>query len=257
MRARIASFSISRAGAIAAIAGTRQLQRVLPLTYRLALLIGGAIAIGIGAATTISTGLGPGPFDVLVTGISHQSGLSFALSLWLLAAVLGLASALLGKRPGLGTVVAPLIIGPVIDLMSGVVGPLLPTTIDGPMMFASVALVHLFGVVVIGFGAGAMITSGLGAGTGDMLATATSSKLGRSMPVVRTALEISFLGFGLILGGVAGLGTVLVALTIGPAVRFGTKQVDSAMARLSNAVVDATGTESVIGRSLLNFRGVR
>lgn len=192
--------------------------------------------IGVGAGLTIGTGLGPGPFDVLVTGIGVTTGLPFAASLWLCAAVLAVVATVLGKRPGLGTALAPLIIGPMIGVVAAPVRALLPA-IDGPGQLVPGHLViaiviHLCGVVLIGFGSGAMITSGLGAGTGDLLAAATSSKLGRSMPLVRTCLEVSFVGFGLILGGPVGFGTVLVAGSIGPAVRFGHHRVDGLVAKM-------------------------
>ncbi len=275
MRARLTtlaistSFAISRAGAIAAIAANRRLYRVLPMTVRVALLVGGAVTIGFGAATTIASGLGPGPFDVLVTGISSSIGIPFAAALWLLAGVLGLFSALLGKRPGVGTVLAPMIIGPTIGMLTGPFGSLLeslvealfgpgePVSVSRSASMAVLAVAHLAGVVAIGIGAGAMITSGLGAGTGDLLASATSSKLGRSMPVVRTALEISFVGVGLILGGPAGIGTVLVALTIGPSVRFGHSTVDALLTRWSDSLLSAKGPDTLVGRSVLHMKGVR
>ena len=39
---------------------------------------------------------------------------------------------------------------------------------------------------------------------------------GRSLRLVRTGLEVAVVALGLLLGGVAGLGTVLYALAIGP-----------------------------------------
>ena len=41
---------------------------------------------------------------------------------------------------------------------------------------------------------------------------------GRSLRVVRTAIEVSVLVVGWLLGGTVGIGTVLFALTIGPIV---------------------------------------
>ena len=263
------SFAISRAGAIAAVAANRRLHRVLPTTVRVILLVGGAITIGVGAATTIATGLGPGPFDVLVTGMSSAIGLPFAVSLWILAGVLGVISALLGKRPGPGTVLAPMIIGPMIGTMAGPLGALLNATVDALFgssqrsglasvaSYATLGAAHVVGVVIIGFGAGAMIVSGLGAGTGDLLASATSSKLGRSMPIVRTALEVGFVGLGLTLGGPAGVGTILVALTVGPSVRFGHARVDALISHWTDSVLETNGPDTLAGRSAMQFKSVR
>jgi uncharacterized membrane protein YczE len=43
---------------------------------------------------------------------------------------------------------------------------------------------------------------------------------GRSIRVVRTAIEVSVLVVGWLLGGTVGIGTVLFALTIGPIVHW-------------------------------------
>lgn len=237
MRAYFTSFAISRAGAVAAVLQDRRLGRALPLTVRLVLLIGGSVVLGIGAGATLATGLGPGPFDVVVTGIARQTGLPFAAALWVSAAVMATIASVMGHRPGPGTVAALLVIGPVVQAVSTGLGARLPFTdvdrgtpvvaLDRPAEVMLAVVVHLAGVIIIGFGAGAMITSGLGTGIGDLLAAATSSKLGRSLPLVRTGLELSWIGFGLMLGGVIGIGTVLVALTVGPSVRFGHGRVDA------------------------------
>ncbi len=263
MRVLFNHFALSRAGAVAAVVAGKRFRAVLPVTIRLALLVAGAVAIGFGAAATLATGLGPGPFDVLVSGISNMTGLSFALSLWLLAGVLAAVATALGRRPGVGTLAAPMIIGPVIQVATGWFQALLPYSADagfaalwadGPGGVAVTVAAHLSGVAVIGLGAGALITSGLGAGTGDLVAAATSSKLGRSQPLVRTGLELSWLGIGLTFGGAAGIGTILVALTIGPAVRFGHAGVDMAVTGTLGQPLPAATGSGQLGRSVGQLR---
>ncbi len=56
----------------------------------------------------------------------------------------------------------------------------------------------------------------LGRGPRDGLMTGLVRRTGISIRVVRTALEVTVVLIGLLLGGVAGLGTVLFALAIGP-----------------------------------------
>lgn len=247
------TISISRAGAMAAVVASRRLRRMLPFTAKAGLTIGGSAIIGIGAGATLATGLGPGPFDVLITGVADQTGLPFAYSLWLLAGSLTVVAALLGDRPGLGTIGAPLIIGPVVGWSSEAIRTALALTIETggganglvavwqqrPTEVVGAVAIHLLGICLIGIGAGALITSGLGAGTADLLTAATSSRLGRSAPLVRTGLELSFVVFGLLLGGQIGLGTMLVALTIGPAVRSGHANVEAAVAAALGVAVEA------------------
>ncbi len=47
-----------------------------------------------------------------------------------------------------------------------------------------------------------------------------SRKTGWSLHLSRTTLEVSVFVVGWLLGGAAGIGTVLVALTIGPVIQF-------------------------------------
>ncbi len=56
----------------------------------------------------------------------------------------------------------------------------------------------------------------LGRGPRDGLMTGLARRTGLSLRLVRTLLEVTVVVIGLLLGGVAGLGTVLYALAIGP-----------------------------------------
>ncbi len=77
----------------------------------------------------------------------------------------------------------------------------------------------LVGGVVLNGVAGAMyIGSQFGPGPRDGLMTGVVRRTGRSVRLVRTVLEVTVLATGWLLGGTAGLGTVLYALAIGPLV---------------------------------------
>ena len=60
------------------------------------------------------------------------------------------------------------------------------------------------------------IGSQFGRGPRDGLMTGLHRRTGRSLRLVRTGLEVTVVLLGLLLGGVAGVGTVLYALAIGP-----------------------------------------
>jgi uncharacterized membrane protein YczE len=62
----------------------------------------------------------------------------------------------------------------------------------------------------------AYIGAQLGRGPRDGLMTGLARRTGRSLRLVRTAMELTVVGLGLLLGGVAGLGTIVYALAIGP-----------------------------------------
>jgi len=109
--------------------------------------------------------------------------------------------------------------------------------VDPPDVMALAALIQLAAVFVVGLGAGALIVSGLGAGSGELLAAAASDRSGRAEPRIRMAFELTWLGAGIALGGPIGVGTVLVALTIGPAVAVGYRAIDR-MSGVVGAVAD-------------------
>lgn len=60
----------------------------------------------------------------------------------------------------------------------------------------------------------------LGPGPRDGLMTGIARRTGWSIRSVRTALELSVLAIGVLLGGKVGLGTVVFALGIGPLTQF-------------------------------------
>jgi uncharacterized membrane protein YczE len=196
---------------------------LLRRSARVGLLVVGSVVIAAGVAVMLWTRLGPGPLDVFIGAVRVRTGLSLTLAVWLVIASLIGAAWLLGRRPGPGTLVSPLIAGPA---MQGFVSLL--DRLEPPDAIALVAAIHVAAVFVAGVGAGALIVSRLGAGSGELLASAASDRTGRPEPGIRMTFELAWLAVGVLLGGPIGIGTVLVALTIGPAVAVGYRGVDAA-----------------------------
>ena len=76
------------------------------------------------------------------------------------------------------------------------------------------------GIVVNALATGMYIGAGFGAGPRDGLMTGIHARLGWSIRSVRTAIEVTVLIVGYLLGGAFGVGTVLYALTIGPLIQL-------------------------------------
>jgi uncharacterized membrane protein YczE len=72
------------------------------------------------------------------------------------------------------------------------------------------------GIVLNGVASAAYVGARLGPGPRDGLMTGFAARTGRSIRLVRTAIEIVVLATGWLLGGTVGVGTVLYALAIGP-----------------------------------------
>jgi uncharacterized membrane protein YczE len=93
------------------------------LVARLALMLGGVVVIAVGSGLYLSTDLGPGPRDGLMTGLHHRFGWSIRRARTVVElSVLGLGW-LLGGTVGLGTVVFALGIGPLVQIALGVFDP--------------------------------------------------------------------------------------------------------------------------------------
>jgi uncharacterized membrane protein YczE len=113
----------------------------------------------------------------------------------------------LRQRPGLGTLSNAVVVGVVVDVALGV----LPT----PSSLALRGIFLVMGVLINGVATGLYIGAGLGPGPRDGLMTGLAQH-GFSIRLARTAIELSVLALGWVLGGTVGVGTVLSALTIGP-----------------------------------------
>jgi uncharacterized membrane protein YczE len=91
------------------------------LAIRLAMMAGGVVVIAIGSGLYLSTDLGPGPRDGLMTGVHHRFGWSIRRARTAIElAVLGAGWAL-GGTVGIGTVAFALGIGPLVQVALGVV----------------------------------------------------------------------------------------------------------------------------------------
>ncbi len=211
----------SRAGAIAATMSASVPRGVGRLGLRVLMLLGGSLLIAVAVATMLWNSFGPGPLDVFIAGLRETTGMSLALAYWSAFGGMLALAVLLGRRPGPGTIVTPLILGPAVQVLLELLD-----RVGRPDPFPVQLVVHLSAIAVLGVGAGALIVSGLGAGTGELLATAASDRTGHPEPHLRIGFEMSWLAIGVLLGGPVGVGTVVVAALIGPAVAGGHRLVD-------------------------------
>ena len=170
-------------------------------------LSAGLVLYGVTVAMMVLAGLGLAPWDVLHQGFSRTFGLGIGTWSVLASFVVLLGWWPLRQRPGVGTVANAVVVGIVIDLVLWLADP-------PEALWARIALLA-GGVVGNGVATGLYIGAGLGAGARDGLSTAIAAR-GHSMRVVRTGIEAAVLAAGVLLGGTAGVGTILYALAIGP-----------------------------------------
>lgn len=177
------------------------------LPARLLQLLGGLCLYGISMAMMVRANLGLDPWDVLHQGLAPQLGLSFGVTVNLVGLVVLAFWLPLRQRPGLGTVLNIVVIGTVTDMALAV--------IPAPEAYLPRLALLGFGIVLNGIAGGAYIGAGLGPGPRDGLMTGICQRTRLPVKGVRTAIEVTVLGIGWLMGGTAGLGTVLYAVSIG------------------------------------------
>ncbi|MFZ4180592.1 YczE/YyaS/YitT family protein [Streptomyces pseudogriseolus] len=178
------------------------------LVRRLFQLYAGLALYGASSALLVRSGLGLEPWNVLHQGLSERTGLSMGVVLTALGAAILLLWIPLRQRPGLGTISNVLVIGVAMDATLAVVP-------DAHGLGVRVALMAA-GIVLNGAATGLYIAARFGPGPRDGLMTGLNRRTGLSVRLVRTAIEITVVVTGFVLGGTVGVGTVLYAVAIGP-----------------------------------------
>ncbi|TLS40098.1 hypothetical protein FE633_43380 [Streptomyces montanus] len=178
------------------------------LTRRLLQLYVGLALHGASAALLVEAGLGLEPWGVLHQGLAELTGLTIGVVSIIVGAAVLLLWIPLRQRPGLGTVSNVFVIGIAMDGTIALVPDLHTLAVRVPVLVA--------GVLVNGVATGLYIAARFGPGPRDGLMTGLHHRTGRSIRLMRTAVELTVVVTGFALGGTVGAGTILYALAIGP-----------------------------------------
>lgn len=178
------------------------------VTFRILRLIPGLLLYGVADAFMIRAAIGVDPWTVFAQGLSLRTGLGIGLLTNLIGLLVLLLWIPLRQRPGIGTVLNILLVGPGIELGLW----LLPV----PEALWLRVVFFAIGLVLLAVASGIYIGAHLGPGPRDGLMTGIHARFGTPIWVGRTAVEVTVLAIGWVLGGDVGLGTVAFALLIGP-----------------------------------------
>lgn len=175
---------------------------------RLLQLLLGLFLYGMGAAVMIRAAIGVAPWDVLSQGIALQTPLSFGVATNVIGALVLLLWWPIRQKPGLGTVLNVMLIGP-----SAQFGLWLLPEVHG---LAWQVPVFVCGLLMVAVATGLYIGARFGPGPRDGLMTGLHARTGWPIWVVRSLIEGTVLLIGWWLGGNVGVGTLAFALLIGP-----------------------------------------
>lgn len=178
------------------------------MTRRISQLLLGLFLYGIAIALIVRAAIGVAPWDVLTQGIALKTGWGFGVITIVIGAFLLLLWIPLRQKPGIGTVLNVLLVGPAADFGLWII----PTDLD---LWARI-LLFAAGLFVLALATGLYLGARFGAGPRDGLMTGIHERTGWPIWVGRTGIEVTVLAIGWILGGNVGIGTVLFAVLVGP-----------------------------------------
>ena len=173
----------------------------------------GLTLFGLGEGLLIVSTAGASPWSVLAQGIYLNVGFSVGVITILISAGVLILWIPLNQKLGIGTILNAIIIGLMIDVCIKFV----PT----PENYISQLFLALIAVLTVGLGGGIYLVANLGSGPRDGLMIGLQKKTNFPIASVRAFLEITVMSIGWYLGGTVGVGTLLFAFGIGPAVALG------------------------------------
>tara|TARA_B100000795_G_scaffold82525_1_gene59799 strand:- start:458 stop:1105 length:648 start_codon:yes stop_codon:yes gene_type:complete len=183
-----------------------------PSFKTLFLLCFGLIIFGFGEGLLIISTIGASPWNVLHQGLALNLGLTIGTWAFLISLIVLLLWFFLDEKIGMGTILNFLIIAIMIDLTI--------YFLKAPELWINQFLLCVISVLMVGLGSGIYLIARLGPGPRDGLMTGLQKKTGFSIAVIRGGIEFFVVTCGWLLGGTVGVGTLLYALGIGPAVAF-------------------------------------
>ena len=173
----------------------------------------GLTLFGLGEGLLLVSSTGASPWSVLAQGISLNVNYSIGIITFFISLFVIFLWIFLNQKPGIGTVLNAIIIALMIDFSLNV--------FDVPENYFSQILMAISAVLLVGIGSGFYLVANLGPGPRDGLMTGLQKKTNLPIASVRAFLEISVVSIGWYLGGTVGVGTLMFAFGVGPAVALG------------------------------------
>jgi uncharacterized membrane protein YczE len=171
---------------------------------------------GLSIALSLQANLGTNTWSVFEKALSDITGLTVGTMTVIVAFFVLVFVLLLREKVGWGTLGNILSIGPWLDLFLYIIPPL-------KNAFVLQLLMLLTAVFVQGIASAVYIGVNAGAGPRDSLMLAIHRTTKLSLRMARGVVELIVFSIGWLLGGPAGIGTLIFALLIGPAVQWAFK----------------------------------
>lgn len=182
------------------------------IARRLLQLYIGLVLYGVSTAMFVRANLGADPWNVFHLGVAQIFSLNIGMVMIGVGALVLLLWIPLRQKPGLGTISNVIVLGLAADAALALMPPIESLAARSILLFAA--------ILVNAIATGMYIGAGFGSGPRDGLMTGINARTGWSVRSVRTAIELTVLLAGWLMGGTFGVGTVLYALAIGPLIQL-------------------------------------
>ncbi len=172
------------------------------------------VLCAVGVSFIFKGNIGADPLNVLIQGLFVKLGLSLGMwitSLWLFFLVVAV---ILGLRPTIATFIDLVFFGMIVDLVVFINRFPEPSSIVMSLIYV------VSGLVILSFAVGIYINSRLGAGPNMLFTLAIVKKTGISIRLSKTIGDITMLAIGYFLGGTVGVGTIILAISMGYLFQF-------------------------------------
>lgn len=193
------------------------------LGVQVVLLLLGLCIAHLGVTLFLQSDLGSDPFNVFVQGLFRGipwpafAAMTHGRTHLLVALVILLVLLAVDRSyVGIGTVLCMALGGPIIDVYTLWLSPVIHGGLPLPLRLALLVA----GCVILAFGMTIVIRSQAGTGPNDLVAVVLSDKLRKPFGPVRIGVDLTFALVGTALGGVLGLGTVICAFLVGPSAQL-------------------------------------
>ncbi|WP_368489805.1 YitT family protein [Clostridium sp. BJN0013] len=190
---------------------------MIQLMKKMPSLFLGLILYSVGILLTLHCNLGMGPWDVLHVGIVKHSIFTLGQVSQLVGILILAICHFMDVPLGLASIFNMLFIGFFIDIIEKFnmikTADILPERIL--MLFS--------GILIIGWATYFYLKVNLGAGPRDSLMEGLVKKTNKPVWMIRTFIEGSVLIVGYFLGGPVGIGTLIIALTLGLSIQLAFK----------------------------------
>jgi uncharacterized membrane protein YczE len=186
----------------------------------------GLVLLAAGIAAAIAADVGVGPLDVVTTALNRRTGMDIGVAIVALNAAMVLVARLVGGRIGAATLATALALGPAVDLWLRTIEAM-PFEASGVTAWALL----LAGVLLVGSGGAVQISSGWGPSPLDAMVVAIAGERW-TLRLVRTVVEVAYAVGGALAGGALGVGTVVMALGVGPVLSTGVRLLSPLRRRL-------------------------